>query len=64
LLPDRLQRSGRRMDKEFAELYEMVSGKKQNPESYRRTRRAITAHAHKDRLCFRQVGKNPRPAPV
>jgi hypothetical protein len=64
LLPDRLQRSGRRMDKEFAELYGMVSGRKQNPESYRRTRRAITAAAHKDRPRCRQVGKNPRLAPV
>lgn len=52
LLPDRLQKSGRRMDKEFAELYEMVSGRKQNPESYRRIRRAITAHVRNDRPRF------------
>lgn len=41
-LPDRLQKSRRRFDREFAELYEMVSGRKQTAESYRRTRRGIT----------------------
>lgn len=48
LLPDDLQRNRRRMDKEFADLYEMVSGKKENPGSYRRTRRARSAYAHKN----------------
>jgi hypothetical protein len=48
LLPDRLRKSGRRMDKEFAELYEMVSGRKEDPESYRRTRRAKGAFAHEN----------------
>ncbi|MGO9450788.1 MAG: hypothetical protein ACLQDV_07025 [Candidatus Binataceae bacterium] len=47
LLPDRVQQSGRRMDKEFAELYEMVSGRKQNPESYNRIRRATATRAAK-----------------
>jgi hypothetical protein len=42
LLPDRLQKSGRRFDREFSELYEMVTGRKQTPESYRRTRKATT----------------------
>jgi len=42
LLPDRLRKSGRRFDREFSELYEMVTGRKQTPESYRRTRRATT----------------------
>ncbi len=37
LLPDRVQQSGRRMGKEFAAFYEMVSGREQNPESYNRT---------------------------
>lgn len=40
LLPDQARNSGRRFDREFAELYEMVTGRKQIPESYRRTRRA------------------------
>jgi len=43
LLSDQVRKSGRRFDKEFSELYEMVSGRKQTPESYRRTRRATTA---------------------
>lgn len=50
LLPDRIQRSGRRMDKEFAELYEIVSGRREDPESYRRTRRAKGAFAQENPL--------------
>jgi len=54
LLPDSLQKSGRRMDKEFAQLYELVSGRKQEPESYNRTRRARSAFAHEDPSHFRK----------
>jgi hypothetical protein len=61
LLPDRMQRSGRRMDKEFTELYKLVSGRKQEAESYNRTRRATGAYAHNDLSRYRtKVGKKPR----
>jgi hypothetical protein len=53
LLPDRLQRSGRRFDKEFAELYQLVSGREQEPESYNRTRRAKSGFAHANPSHFR-----------
>lgn len=52
LLPDSLRKKGQRMDKQFAALYELVSGRKQNPESYRYTRRRFSE--------YRWVEKTPK----